>query len=208
MAVLKDIYNLSTEVAFQQRVQAALVTYCLSTVNQEVTNDQQTVTVTGSPTGGSFVLSGGPLLSAITPVWNDTAQGLAAKIAVQLAAGAAVVCTGGPFPGSGVLCTWTGNLANSSQNVLALGTNLLTGGVAPSVTISHTTVGVAAVNHSDRAALASKVLLSPSSYGVLFTAAVATDATVQADYVTNHLSTDVTDTHINSAVASFYNFFT
>jgi hypothetical protein len=205
---LKDQYDLSSSVAFQQRVQASLVSYCLNTINAEVTNDQQTVTVTGSPTGGSFALSGGPLTSSITPVWNDTAQTLAAKIAVALAAGASVVCTGGPFPGTGIVCTWTGALGNSPQNVVALGTNLLTGGSSPSVTIAHTTVGVAAVNHAARAAFSSKVLFSPAAYGVLMACSVATDTTVQSDYTgggSNQAS--VTDAHINAAVAAQVNSF-
>jgi hypothetical protein len=205
---LADQYNLSTIVAFQQRVQASLVNYCISTINAEVTNDVQTITVTGTPTGGSFTLANGPLTGAVAPAWNATAQVLQAQLQAALAAGNACVCTGGPLPGTPIIVTWTSGLGNSPQLVLTVSANNLTGGVTPNASVAHTTVGVAAANHAARASLSSKVLVAPTTYGVQFASAVATDTTVQSDYVANHLQTDVTDAHINAAVAAQVNSFT
>lgn len=202
---LKDVAYLGTLGDFVQRVMAALINYCLATVNAEVANDQQTITITGSPTGGSFTLGGGPLTGAVAPAWNDTAQALAARLQAALAAGNSCVCTGGPLPGTPVVVTWTGNLANSPQLALTINANNLTGGSTPTPTISNHSLGVAVVNHSSRATLSGKILASPQSYAVTIAPGVANDANVQADYVANHDPTQVTDAHINSAVGSLFN---
>jgi hypothetical protein len=202
---LIDEFNLSADAVFQHRVLQAFLSYALQTVAAEVTNDQQTIAITGGPTGGSFTLGGGPLTGAVAPAWNVTAQGLASALAAQLAAGNTCVCTGGPLPGTGILVTWTGGLAFSPQNILTLNANNLTGGSSPNVTITHTTIGVAAVNHTLRATLAKQLLASPSSY-LYLAANIATDATVIADYTGGgSVQSAVTDAHINAAVASQFN---
>lgn len=211
MALL-DQNTLATDPLFMRRVQAAVVNYVTGTVFAEAQNDQQTVTLTGAPTGGGFTLAGGPLTGAVAPAWNDTAQALQGRLAAALAAGDACVCTGGPLPGTPVVVTWTGALGNSPQNSLTVSANNLTGGSSPNAAVSHSQVGVAAVNHAVRAALAQAVLnqigvqQALGIYQAPFCAIVAADATVLADYLGGGLNqTAVTDAHISAAVAARFN---
>lgn len=211
---LIDQHNLAADPTFSQRVQAAVVAYLVGTVLAEVTNDQQTVSVSGGPTGGSFTLANGPLTGAVAPAWNATAGVLQAALQAQLATGNTCVCTGGPLPGTPVLVTWTGGLANTPQNVLSVSANNLTGGSTPTPSVAHTTTGVSAVNHTARASRALVILgqigaqQSLGVYQSQFAAVVAADATVLADYTGGGLNqTSVTDAHITAAVAAKYNAF-
>ncbi len=206
---LQDVYNLGANAAFQQRVQGSLLTYCINTVFAEVTNDQQTITITGGPSGGSFTLANGPLQSAVAPAWNDTAQVLASRLNAVLASGNSCVGTGGPLPNTGILITWMGGLANSPQLVMGVTANNLTGGASPNAAVAHTTTGVAAVNHAARATKASAILADPLTSAHQIAAALATDAAIQTDYVGgggNQAS--VTDAHINAAIVAQFNDFT
>jgi hypothetical protein len=108
------------------------------TVQTEV-DDVQTVTVTGAPTGGTFTL-----------VWNTHTTGTIAYNASAATVQAALVALTGVGVGqvtvTGVnggpwLVDWTGTLGYAVQPVITLGTNSLTGGTSPSVTIAHTQPG-------------------------------------------------------------------
>jgi hypothetical protein len=93
----------------------------------------QVVTVTGSPSGGTFTLTGNGATTA-TIAYNASAATV--QTAVRTLGGDfnfAVVSgsTGGPY-------TVTLNLGGVGPLPLALGTNALTGGTAPSVTVAAT----------------------------------------------------------------------
>jgi hypothetical protein len=113
-------------------------------------NDQQTITITGSPTGGSFTLTFGGQTTSALP-WNATAAQVQAALNAlssiggfsDLAMAGSVVCTGGPLPGTGIVVTFAGALAGESQSVITH-TDSLTGGSSPVVVITHTTSGVTA----------------------------------------------------------------
>ena len=53
-----------------------------------------------------------------------------------------VTATGGPFPGTAVVVTFSPQLGAAA--LMALGTNALTGGAGPTAAVAHTTVGSAA----------------------------------------------------------------
>lgn len=199
---LSDVYNLSTNVAFQQRVQSAIVAAAVAIVN-EVANDVQTITTTGNPTGGTFTLTWqGQTTSALA--FNASAGAIHAALqALSNIGQGQIVGTGGPLP-TGVSLTFTGTLAGYPQ-VAITHTDSLTGGSSPAVVVTHTTFGVAVVNHAARAALASKVLANPTGYGQLLAVGVASDTTVQADYTGGNLQTAVTDAHITNAVSGQWN---
>lgn len=206
MALL-DQATLGNDSIFQSRVRASLVGYVQNTVLAEASNDQQTLTMTGSPTGGSFTLANGPLNAAVAPAWNDSAQQVQARLKAALTDGDDVICTGGPFPGSVVTVIWVGNLSYAPQPKLSLSANGLTGGSSPTVAIGQS-AGVAVFNHAARVLLGKQILQTINDYVPRFASMVATDGTVQADYTGGgNNQSAVTDAHINSAVALAYALF-
>lgn len=111
------------------------------------TSDVQTVTVNGTPTGGTFTLSfGGYTTSALA--YNETAANVQAalralpSIYLDSGTGAANVTVsgsaGGPFT-----VTFVAELKGRNLQVMTANYSALTGGTAPTVTIAHTTPGVA-----------------------------------------------------------------
>jgi hypothetical protein len=106
-------------------------------------SEVQRVTITGTPTGGTFTLTFGGQTTA-TIAYNATASAVQTALAALSTIGTGnVSCAGGPLPGTPVDVTFTGTLAQ--QNVASLtatGTGL-TGGTSPAVAISTTTAGAA-----------------------------------------------------------------
>jgi hypothetical protein len=104
------------------------------------TNEVQTLSLIGAPTGGTFTLTfSGQTTGALA--WNATAA------AVQTALedlpninGANVACTGGPLPGA-VTVTFVGNRGDSPQPLIGYSNNALTGGTGPQPNIARTTAG-------------------------------------------------------------------
>jgi hypothetical protein len=200
---LADQYNLGSSAAFQQRVQGALVASAVAIVN-EVANEVQAVAFTGTVTGGTFTLT---YAGQTTPAQPFNVSAAALQVALQalstIGANNCIV-TGGPGP-STFNVTFTGTLAASPHALLTFSAASLTG-TTPGMTVSRTTAGVAVVNHTTRAALASKVLANPLGYSQLMAIGVASDATVQGDYTGGgSLPAAVTDAHINAAVAAQWN---
>lgn len=108
-------------------------------------NDVQTISVTGTPTGGTFTLvtaygtTGTIAFNASAATVQSTLNALPG-LGGSTATG--VTCTGGPFPGSNVIVTFSGTLvANRAQTLFTLGTNSLTGGSSPTASVAHTTTG-------------------------------------------------------------------
>lgn len=103
-------------------------------------NDVQTLTITGTPTGGTFTLSfNGYTTAAIA--YNATAAAVQAALELLPNIGSGnVTCTGGALPGTGVTITFGGLLANEPQPVITT-TDSLTGGSSPASAIAHTTTG-------------------------------------------------------------------
>lgn len=94
---------------------------------------QQRITVTGSPTGGTYTLNyEGVATGVIAP--NATATAFQTALRAHAAIGSSGVNVTGP-PGT-YLAKFQGSLATDA-GPLTLGTNSLTGGTAPSVTIAN-----------------------------------------------------------------------
>jgi hypothetical protein len=115
------------------------------TLSTNGTNEVQRITITGTPTGGSFTITwSGQTTAAIA--YNAVAATVqtALENLSNIAVGDVAV-SGGPFPGSTMDVTFTGNLGNT--NVAAMTTtDSFTGGSSPASAITTPTPGVAPTN--------------------------------------------------------------
>lgn len=113
------------------------------------TNEVQTLTIGGTPTGGTFKLAyEGQITAAIT--WSATNNTLLANIQAALRAlatigSAGVTCTDSTLSGGigNLLITFGGNLAKLVVPLISVNTNSLTG-ATPTLAIAETTPGVTA----------------------------------------------------------------
>lgn len=105
-----------------------------------VTNEVQTISITGSPTGGTFTLTfDGQTTAAI--VYNATAAAVVAALEDLGNIGpGGVTATGGALPGTAVVVTFAKHLAGKNV-ALMTGTGSFTGGTSPAVSIAETTAG-------------------------------------------------------------------
>lgn len=105
-------------------------------------NEVQVVTITGSPTGGTFTLTySGQTTAGINYNANAAAVQAALEALSNIAVGD-VVCTGGSLPGTAVTCTFGGALGLTNLSEMTASGAGLTGGSSPAVAISTTTAGV------------------------------------------------------------------
>lgn len=123
----------------------ALATVSEAYVGTTAATAVQTVTITGSPTGGTYTLKAtsrtGSVSTSGTIAFNASAATLQTTLTglATIGAGNATVTgsNGGPYT-----VTFGGTLANSYIPQLQLVTNSLTGGTSPSVAVADSTVGV------------------------------------------------------------------
>jgi hypothetical protein len=106
------------------------------------TNEVQTITTTGTPTGGTFKLTFyGEQTGTI--VWNASAAVIVAALEALPNIGTGnVTATGGPLP-TGVAVTFKGPWASQDVPLMTADYTLLTGGTTPTVAIAATTPGAA-----------------------------------------------------------------
>jgi hypothetical protein len=107
-------------------------------------NEVQTLTMIGSPTGGTFALSFMGSVSAALAPTATAAQIQTALLAVPTIGSGNVACAGGPLP-TPVTITFQGALADQPQPLLVGANNALTGGTGPAPNIAETTAGAATV---------------------------------------------------------------
>ncbi len=196
---LLDQYNLSQSDPFKNRVLAAIVHAALAVV-AEVTNEVQTLTITGSPTGGTFTLTYAGQTTA-TIAWNANAATVQAALSALTTIGNNdVICTGGPLPATGVVITFINTLGNQALNLITIGTNSLTGGSTPTPAVARTTAGVTVVNHAARQSLASRILANPSGFAVFMAYGVADNATVQGDFPAPSYALGVSEATANNDI--------
>lgn len=107
-------------------------------ISAELVDNYQTLTVTGTPTGGTFTLTyKGQTTAGI--VYNAAASAVQTALAALSTIGAGnVTCSGGALPGSAVTITFTGALANDTA--LLTHTDSFTGGTSPAAALTATTV--------------------------------------------------------------------
>lgn len=108
-------------------------------IERAATSEVQTVTITGTPTAGTFTLgfdgqTTGPIDFDATNTELDTILEALSNIAPG-----EVTVTGGPGPGAAFTVTFASSLGDVP--VMTLVTNSLTGGTAPTVTITTGTPG-------------------------------------------------------------------
>jgi hypothetical protein len=104
-------------------------------------SEVQTVTVTGTPTGGTFTMSfKGYTSGAIA--YNATAAAVKTALEALATIGTGgVTTTGGPLPGTPVVITFANQLANMNVPTLTA-TASFTGGTTPTIAITVTTPGI------------------------------------------------------------------
>jgi hypothetical protein len=113
------------------------------------TNEVQSVTVTGTPTGGTFTLTWSGQTTAAIPYNATSAQVLAALQALSNIGDNDVSVTGGPAPGVAFAVTFKGVLGGTDVAAMTASGAGLTGGSSPTVTIGTTTAGGANPGASD-----------------------------------------------------------
>lgn len=102
------------------------------------TTEVQTVTVTGTPTGGTFTLAfRGQTTAGVAYNANAAAVQSALQAITTIGAGGATVSGSGPY-----VVTFAGALALQAVELLVASGAGLTGGTSPSVTVARTTPGV------------------------------------------------------------------
>lgn len=105
------------------------------------TNEVQTVTITGTPTGGTFTLTyAGQITAGIAYNANAAAVQSALEALSNIGVGDVTV-TGGPGPGTPFTVTFTGTLAATDVAQMTASGAALTGGTAPAVNVTTTTPG-------------------------------------------------------------------
>lgn len=111
------------------------------TVPAAGTDEVQTVTVTGTPTGGTYTLTfSGQTTSGIA--FNAAASAVQSALeALSNIASGDVVCAGGPHPGTPITVTFGGAYDGVDVPQMTASAAGLTGGTSPAVTVSTTTPG-------------------------------------------------------------------
>jgi hypothetical protein len=107
------------------------------------TNEVQTLTITGTPTGGTFTLTYAGQTTA-TIAFNAAAAAVQSALeALSNIAVGDVVCAGGALPGTPVTITFGGSLAGADVAQITAASGGLTGGTTPTATVTTTTPGTA-----------------------------------------------------------------
>lgn len=108
------------------------------------TNEEQTITVTGTPTGGTFTLTFSGQ-ETVPIAYNATAAEVEAALEGLPAIGpGSVAVTGGPGPGTPWVAEFIGNLVAKNVSQMTADDAGLTGGTTPAVAVTTTQAGVAA----------------------------------------------------------------
>jgi hypothetical protein len=104
-------------------------------------DDEQTVSITGTPTGGTFTLTfNGQTTAGIA--YDASAATVAAAVGALSNVGTPNIAgTGGALPGTPVVLTFQGLLADAAQTVMTANSAGLTGGTSPTVSVAHTQTG-------------------------------------------------------------------
>ena len=105
-------------------------------------NEVQSVSISGSPTGGTFTLTfEGQTTAGIA--YNATAAAVQSALeALSNIAVGDVSCTVGPLPGTAVTVTFTGDLGLSNRTEMTANSAGLTGGSSPTASVTTTTGGI------------------------------------------------------------------
>lgn len=104
------------------------------------TAEVQTLTVTGTPTGGTVALAVGGEV-AVPLAYNASASTVQAALQALSTVGTGnLTCTGGPWPGAAITATWAGTKATGHQPPIKAAA-AFTGGTSPAIAVAVTTAG-------------------------------------------------------------------
>ncbi len=103
------------------------------------TSEVQTVTITGTPAGGTFTLSFRGQTTAGIAYNATSAQVVTALVALTTIGAGGVTATGGPLPTTPVVVTFAATLAGTDVGTMTADGSGLTGGSSPQVTVTVTT---------------------------------------------------------------------
>ncbi len=178
--------NILTTCAFTAANVQSLFLYsdkgCTIKTNGSGTNEVQTITITGTPTSGTFALGYGGQITAPIAFDAIAADVQTALRALSTIGSGNVNVAGGPLPGSAVTATFVGTLA--SKNVETLTSNIAgLGGGSPAITITATTPGLPS----------NTIVLAPG---------IPLVWDVSAGYFSNPFTVDVTAWYVSSTFAS------
>ncbi len=175
-----------------------LTTYQITAVAKRIVNklyaitvetawdDIQTVSLTGSPTGGTFTLTFGANTTAGIP-WNATAAQVQAALELLASIGTGnVLVTGGPGPSVAWVCEFRGTLGLAPQAVMTGSGALLT--PSGGVNIAHTLTGQVwtAVTDYTMRYLAGKVIFNTAR-------GAGTQARISGQYLPTTIVAEATD---------------
>lgn len=105
------------------------------------TSEVQTITITGTPTGGTFTLTyRGQTTAGIAYNATNTTVDTALEGLSTIGTGNVAV-TGGPGPGTPYVVTFGGALASQNARPITANAAGLTGGTSPAITVTETTPG-------------------------------------------------------------------
>jgi hypothetical protein len=104
-------------------------------------NEVQTLSISGTPTGGTFTLTFDGQTTATIAYNANAAAVQAALIALSNVGASDVVCTGGALPGTPVVITFGGALAHTDVALITAASGGLTGGSTPTASVALTTAG-------------------------------------------------------------------
>ena len=107
-------------------------------------NAVQTITETGSPTGGTFKLSGTPpggSATTSTSIAYNASATTVTNALVTIYGSGNVSCTGGSLP-TAVVCTFQGSDASKAVTLMSLSSKSLTGGSSPTPVFANTVIGM------------------------------------------------------------------
>lgn len=104
-------------------------------------NERQTVTITGTPTGGTFTLTFQGNTTAGIAFNGAAAAVVAALEALPNIDAGEVTATGGALPGTAVVVTFGGQYAGVNVAQMTASAAGLTGGTSPAVTVTTTAAG-------------------------------------------------------------------
>ena len=109
-------------------------------------DEQQTITITGTPTGGTFnatVIVGGRSETTSDIAYNAAASAVETAIeGLSIVPSGEASCSGGAFPGSAVVVTFSGSLGSTNVPMMAGDGSGLTGGTSPAVAVTETRTGI------------------------------------------------------------------
>lgn len=126
------------------RLQALIIVSdkgCTIKTNGTDAADVQTISITGSPIGGTFPVYFGGHIATVPFDATEADLEMALEALPSIGPGG-VACTGGPLPDTPITCTFAGPLAAGARPVFVVASGALTGGTSPQVAVDHTTPGL------------------------------------------------------------------